>query len=57
MSDNIFQIDYSNSDDTKREAQSFINYFEYIQDLLIDLERDISSLSIASLWSSSEFYS
>lgn len=37
MSDNIFQIDYSNSDDTKREAQSFINYFEYIQDLLIDL--------------------
>ena len=57
MSDNIFQIDYSNSDDTKREAQSFLNYFEYIQDLLIDLERDISSLSIASLWSSSEFYS
>lgn len=52
MSDSIFEIDYSSCRDFEREIKSYINYFEDIQDLISDVETNISNATaLNGIWS------
>ena len=52
MSDSIFEIEYSSCDDFEREIKSYINYFEDIQDLISDVEKNISNATaLNGIWS------